>query len=91
MLPKCCAEHQKPDAFQRFCPTFQKLFLKRDFFDSFNGSRYRRLEGRGLAHETDETLGHEKTILAVRIQPSACTLCWAMLSIQKLFCSILLQ
>jgi len=39
-LPKCCAEHQKPDAFQRFCPTFQKLFLKGDFFDSLNGSRY---------------------------------------------------
>jgi hypothetical protein len=39
-LPKCCAEHQKPDAFQRFCPTFQKLFLKRDLFDSFNGWRY---------------------------------------------------
>jgi hypothetical protein len=40
MLPECCAEHQKPDAFQRFCPTFQRLFLKRDFFDSFNGLRY---------------------------------------------------
>jgi hypothetical protein len=40
MLPKCCAEHQKPDAFQRFCPTFQKLFLKRDLFDSLNGLRY---------------------------------------------------
>ena len=40
MLPKCCAEHQKPDAFQRFSPTFQKLFLKRDFFDSLNGLRF---------------------------------------------------
>ena len=40
MLPKCCAEHQKPDAFQRFSPTFQKLFLKRDLFESFNGGRY---------------------------------------------------
>jgi len=43
MSPKCCAEHQKPDAFQGFCPTFQKLFLKSDLFDSFNGLRYRRL------------------------------------------------
>jgi hypothetical protein len=23
-LPKCCVERQKPDAFQRFSPTFQK-------------------------------------------------------------------
>jgi hypothetical protein len=46
-LPKCCAEHQRPDAFQRFCPSFQKLFLKRDFFDSFNGSRYLRWGGDG--------------------------------------------
>jgi hypothetical protein len=38
-LPKCCAEEQKPDAFQRIRPTFQKLFLKSDFFDSFNGVR----------------------------------------------------
>jgi hypothetical protein len=50
MLPKCCAEHQKPDVFQRFCPTFQKLFLKRDFFDSFNGLRYRRLGGKRLGN-----------------------------------------
>ena len=42
MLPKCGAEDPKPDAFQCFSPTFQKLFLKRDFFDSFNGSRYWR-------------------------------------------------
>jgi hypothetical protein len=47
-LPKCCAEHQKPDAFQRFRPTFQKLFLKSDFFDSFNGLRYWQVGGRGL-------------------------------------------
>ena len=40
MLPKCCAEHQKPGTFQRFSPTFQKLFLKRDLFDSLNGLRY---------------------------------------------------
>jgi hypothetical protein len=31
--------HPKPGAFQHFSPTFQKLFLKRDFFDSFNGLR----------------------------------------------------
>src|SRR5574339_468073 len=24
-LPKCCAEHQKPDAFQRFCPPFRQF------------------------------------------------------------------
>jgi len=30
----------KPDAFQRFFPTFQKLFLKSNLFDSFNGLRY---------------------------------------------------
>jgi hypothetical protein len=23
-LSKCCTEEQKPDAFQRICPTFQK-------------------------------------------------------------------
>jgi hypothetical protein len=40
MLPKCCAEQQKPGTFQRFSPTFQKLFLKRDLFDSLNGLRY---------------------------------------------------
>ena len=61
MLPKCCAEHQKPGTFQRFSPTFQKLFLKRDLFDSLNGSRYRRLVGRGLAHEMDKTQSHEKS------------------------------
>ena len=26
-----------------------------------NGSRYRRLEGRGLAHETDKSQSHEKS------------------------------
>ncbi len=26
-----------------------------------NGVRYRRLEGRGLAHETEKTQGHEKS------------------------------
>ena len=41
MLPKCCAEHQKPGTFQRFSPTFQKLFLKSDLFDSLNGLRSR--------------------------------------------------
>ena len=40
-IAKSCAEHQKPDAFQRFSPTFQKLFLKSDFFDSLNGLRHR--------------------------------------------------
>jgi hypothetical protein len=40
-LPKCCAEEQKPGAFQRICPIFEKLFLKNDFFDSFNGRFYR--------------------------------------------------
>ncbi len=33
-LPRCCAEHQKTRRFQRFRPTFQKLFLESDFFDS---------------------------------------------------------
>jgi hypothetical protein len=41
MLPNCGVGHPKPGAFQHFCPTFQKLFLKRDFFDSFNGLRSR--------------------------------------------------
>jgi len=50
----CCAEHQKTDAFQHFFPTFQKLFLKSYFFDSFNGLRYWRWGGRGLC------LGAEK-------------------------------
>ena len=40
ILQKCCSERQKPDAFQRFCPTLQKQFLKGDLFDSFNGWRY---------------------------------------------------
>jgi hypothetical protein len=40
-MPKCCAEHQILNDFQRFSPTFQKLFLKGDFFDSFNGLRHR--------------------------------------------------
>ena len=47
MLPKCCAEHQKPGTFQRFSPTFQKLFLKRDLFDSLNGLRYPQVGGCG--------------------------------------------
>jgi hypothetical protein len=38
-LPKCFAEEQKPGAFQHICPTFQKLFLKGYFFDSFTGER----------------------------------------------------
>ena len=29
-------------AFQRFRPTFRKLFLKKNFFDSFNGWLYRQ-------------------------------------------------
>jgi hypothetical protein len=31
-----------------------------NFFDSLNGSRYRRLAGRGFAHETDKTQSYEK-------------------------------
>jgi hypothetical protein len=46
-------------------------------FEMPNGPRYRRLEGRGLAQETDKIQSHEKANLAVRIQPSACTPCWA--------------
>ncbi len=38
-IVKCCSEHQKRDAFQHFSPTFQKLFLIGDLFDSFNGPR----------------------------------------------------
>jgi hypothetical protein len=34
--PKCCSESKKPGTFQHFCPTFQELFLKSGFFDSFN-------------------------------------------------------
>ena len=41
--PKCCSEHKKLGTFQCFCPTFQNLFLKRDFFDSFNGLRSRSI------------------------------------------------
>ena len=69
MLPKCCAEHQKPGTFQRFSPTFQNLFLKRDFFDSLNGPRLvpallagiPAAGGTRLAHETDKTQSHEKS------------------------------
>jgi hypothetical protein len=43
--PKCCSEHKEPGTFWRFSPTFQKLFLKRDFFDSLNGLRYPRVGG----------------------------------------------
>jgi hypothetical protein len=55
MLPKCRAEHQKAGTFQRFSPTFQKLFLKRDLFDSLNGLRYPQVGGLGFC------LGAEKT------------------------------
>jgi len=44
--PKCCAEGEKTGVFQWFLPTFQKLFLKSDFFDSLNGLRYPRWGGR---------------------------------------------
>jgi len=54
MLPKCCAEHQKPGTFQRFSPTFQKLFLKRDLFDSLNGLRYLRWGGDGEAVQPEK-------------------------------------
>jgi hypothetical protein len=40
--PKCCSEHKEPGTFWRFSPTFKKLLLKRDFFDSLNGRRYRQ-------------------------------------------------
>lgn len=40
ILPKYCAEHKKMYEFHRFRPTFQKLILKNDFFDSFNGLTY---------------------------------------------------
>jgi hypothetical protein len=66
MLPKCCAEHQKPDAFQGFCPTFQKLFLKRDLFDSFNGLRYAPSGywwvGRDHAALTESASSHAKCL-----------------------------
>jgi hypothetical protein len=62
-LPKCCAEHQKPDAFQRFCPTFQKLFLKSDFFDSFNGLCYPRVGGRGFCLGAGKTRSHKMVSL----------------------------
>jgi hypothetical protein len=69
MLPKCCAEHQKPGTFQRFSPAFQKLFLKRDFFDSLNGPRYRpcgarfvgRMEGMNHAKHRFQIL-HEQAV-----------------------------
>jgi hypothetical protein len=35
-------------AFQRFRPTFQKLFLKKNFFDSFNGLYCLRVALHGL-------------------------------------------
>jgi hypothetical protein len=31
-LPRCCAEHPKPCAFQRFSPTFQKSFFEKGLF-----------------------------------------------------------
>ena len=34
---KCYAEHQKPVTFQRLSPTFQKIFLNGDLFDSLVG------------------------------------------------------
>jgi hypothetical protein len=61
-LPKCCAEHQKPDAFQRFRPTFQKLFLKSDFFDSFNGLRYQRVGGGRRSRPTGKMLRRENCL-----------------------------
>lgn len=54
-MPKCCAEEQKPGAFQRICPTFQKLFLKSDFFDSFNGLCCLRVDMSGLCPGAEKT------------------------------------
>ena len=58
--PKCCAEHQKQANFQRFSPTFQKLFLKRDLFDSLNGSRYPQVVGMRHRLETGKTQSQKK-------------------------------
>ena len=60
--PKYCAEHQKPDAFQRFSPTFQKLFLGSDLFDSFNGLRYPRWGGRRNAVRLEKCRGVENCL-----------------------------
>jgi hypothetical protein len=65
MLPNCGVGHPKPGAFQHFSPTFQKLFLKRDFFDSFNGWRFRRLEGRDSLPKRPKTQSNEKGSFSV--------------------------
>jgi len=102
MLPKCCAEHQKPGTFQRFSPTFQKLFLKSDLFDSLNGLRYAP-SGYGWGEQGSETenchslettpktrgLPAVRLFLPRRTLPG-CTLCWAVFSTisQKLLKSL---
>jgi hypothetical protein len=40
-LPKCCSEHKNKALFDDFLPLSNDQFLKRDFFDSFNGLRSR--------------------------------------------------
>lgn len=61
-LPKYCAEEQKPGAFQRICPTFQKLFLKSYFFDSFNGLRYLRVGGAWTNRQSRKNSKSEKCL-----------------------------
>jgi hypothetical protein len=59
-LKKCqnvVRKKKKTGDFQRICPTFQKLFLKSDFFDSFNGLRFLRVAMRGLCPEQKKTRG----------------------------------
>jgi hypothetical protein len=90
MLLKCCAKHQKPDAFQSFCPTFQKQFLKRDFFDSFNGLRYLRVAGVNNVwgqkkHEASISTGSTTKMLDCEAQspPSNTRLCWAAIRLAR--------
>jgi hypothetical protein len=56
------------------CPTARDIVPVRGKSPKCDGVGYRRLEGRRLAYETEQTCGHEKASLTVRIQPSACTL-----------------
>jgi hypothetical protein len=70
MLPKCCAEHQKAGTFQRFSPTFQKLFLKRDLFDSLNGSRYPLGVGGWIRRRNGENSKRRKTLENAARTPS---------------------
>ena len=68
----------------RFCTTTEQRRPDFHWFGNvlFN-SRAQRLAlpaagGPRLTHETEQTKSHEKANLAVRIQPSACTPCWAV-------------